>query len=502
MSNPDPLLELYLTPLDAQQFRIIIAQSSQGIDGDGDSRLPFWQGDKDWQTTIIKTLELNRGFKPEAFPLTDEQDWLVITNLLSPDRQSFHPTYLEQIGQALYHALFPPGKIRQGLETALRLAEANNAVLHIRLKFPADAPTRSRLTDYPWELIHDGQRFLEHRLVRISRYIAYEALPPKLLPNKQLHVVLISPQASDPSQGLNQLPDLEQQAIRRGLTTAAADGRITLTQLPTATWQALSNTLTQTPIATPSILHFDGHGLFGKRCANPRCSQIHPGIKTIHCQKCGQVLPEPQGFLLFESQQGGADYISATSLAALLPPDICLVVLSACQSGMALAGNSVLNGIAQQLIDARIPAVVAMQYAVEVQAASQFTEQFYRVLGTGRSLLDAVQEGRTWMGVEGNQWYRPVLYLRWRDNQGGQLFEQTNAASPSGLSRFQRLELERWQTELSDLDQDYQSVQAQLRTEQDAPTRNKLERQLQQIGQQMDTKEQQISQLLRLSQNP
>lgn len=26
------------------------------------------------------------------------------------------------------------------------------------------------------------------------------------------------------------------------------------------------------------------------------------------------------------------------------------------------------------------------------------------------------------MGAEGNQWYRPVLYLRWRDNQGGQLF--------------------------------------------------------------------------------
>jgi hypothetical protein len=34
----------------------------------------------------------------------------------------------------------------------------------------------------------------------------------------------------------------------------------------------------------------------------------------------------------------------------------------------------------------------------------------------------AVSQGRAAMGVEGNQWYRPVLYLRWRDNEGGQLF--------------------------------------------------------------------------------
>ncbi|WP_414588912.1 TIR domain-containing protein [Scytonema sp. PCC 10023] len=28
------------------------------------------------------------------------------------------------------------------------------------------------------------------------------------------------------------------------------------------------------------------------------------------------------------------------------------------------------------------------------------------------------------MRIEGNQWYRPVLYLRWEDNEGGQLFDQ------------------------------------------------------------------------------
>ncbi|MBC6479534.1 MAG: hypothetical protein GDA56_18895 [Hormoscilla sp. GM7CHS1pb] len=31
--------------------------------------------------------------------------------------------------------------------------------------------------------------------------------------------------------------------------------------------------------------------------------------------------------------------------------------------------------------------------------------------------------------MEGNQWYRPVLYLRWQDNEGGQLFALSPEAS-------------------------------------------------------------------------
>ncbi|MDE5117389.1 MAG: hypothetical protein O4860_09235, partial [Trichodesmium sp. St2_bin2_1] len=45
-----------------------------------------------------------------------------------------------------------------------------------------------------------------------------------------------------------------------------------------------------------------------------------------------------------------------------------------------------------------------------------------RSLGQKHSLAVAGSQGRTAMGVHGNQWYRPVLYLRWQDNEGGQLF--------------------------------------------------------------------------------
>ncbi|MEO1184481.1 MAG: NB-ARC domain-containing protein, partial [Cyanobacteria bacterium J06636_27] len=92
-------------------------------------------------------------------------------------------------------------------------------------------------------------------------------------------------------------------------------------------------------------------------------------------------------------------------------------------SAMVLEGESVFNGTAQNLINHRIPAVVAMQYSVSVNAATEFAKQFYRSLGQKNSLAMAISQGREAMGVEGNQWYRPVLYLRWKDNQGGQLFD-------------------------------------------------------------------------------
>ncbi len=55
--------------------------------------------------------------------------------------------------------------------------------------------------------------------------------------------------------------------------------------------------------------------------------------------------------------------------------------------------------------------------------------------------------------------------------------------------------LDHYQTQLDDLDQDYKKVKEQKRVEQDGPTQNKLERQIKQIGQQMDEWQQKIDQL-------
>ncbi len=64
-----------------------------------------------------------------------------------------------------------------------------------------------------------------------------------------------------------------------------------------------------------------------------------------------------------------------------------------------------------------------MQYSIQVDAASAFSEDFYRSLGEKEALAIALKKGQSAIGIEDNQWYRPVLYLRWEDNEGGQLFK-------------------------------------------------------------------------------
>ena len=419
--------ELYLSPRNEKQFKAIVTQS-----GEGDSSLPFTDSKNDWRMTLLRTLEL-AGFNPQYFS-SHEQEWMKSAGILTEDGKDFDTNYLVYIGQALYRSLFPEGKVENAFKAALRLAESKNTQLHIQLRFEDDSSKRSRLADYPWELLHDGQDFLLHHQVTFSRYIAHDALPPNLSTFEQLNVLLVSSAAFDKELGLQKLSKKEQQAIYKGLESAHDAGHINLDELDYATIDELRKYFTEHQGKNaPHVVHFDGHGIFAKRCKNGNCHTIHKRISATHCNKCNSELPKAQGYLAFESEGNKPDYVSAKELGALLqqtsfadgsqkPGGVALVVLSACQSAMALEGESVFNGAAQNLINHRIPAVVAMQYSVNVDAATEFAKQFYRSLGQKNSLAVAISQGREAMGVEGNQWYRPVLYLRWQDNEGGQLF--------------------------------------------------------------------------------
>ena len=489
-------LEIYLSPIDAQHFNAIATHSPVG-DGFAEAKLPFWQGNYDRLRTLIKVLELSSGYTSKAFPDAGEQAWMEEAKLLSSNHKEFRPDYLETIGNALYQALFPvKSSLRACLESALRLSEQTGDSLHIRLKFSTDSVKRSYLANYPWELIHDGQRFLLQSTVLMSRYLAYEEQAPKLPKIKHVKVLLITSSAADKQLGMCDLPNSEQIAIQKGLSQAQGSGTATLERLARPTLKGLSVYLSECA-ETPHIIHFDGHGLYGRRCNNPNCLKIHPGVKKVRCSKCNQLLPLPNGFLVFENdERDGCDYVSATDFGRQLPKEIILVVVSACQSSMAMASNSLFSGVAQQLIDARVPAVVAMQYTVRVDAACQFTEHFYRLLGQRAPLAEAVKAGRSWMRPVINQWYRPVLYLRWQDNEGGQIFTAGKAdLSNTRLSQFDRLQRDRWKEELKDWEQHYAAVQDQLRIETNPVTRNRLERQIIQIGTEINSCEQRLIQM-------
>ncbi|NES19963.1 MAG: CHAT domain-containing protein [Symploca sp. SIO3E6] len=301
------------------------------------------------------------------------------------------------------------------------------------------------MTDYPWELLHNKYGFLAKQGVTFSRYIAYPSPRPNLPPVEQLNVLLISSGAGDERMNMKPLPAVEREAIAKGLKQAQEQGKVKLEILKSPTLDALRQRLLefQTKVV-PQVLHFDGHGFIGKRCNEIGCRKAYRHDET-QCE-CGKPLGEVQGYLVFEDSNGKADYVSATELGDLLgnarrreqpnsEPGMALIVLSACSSGMSCKSESVFNGVAQNLIGAGIPSVVAMTYPIIVPAASTFAEWFYRSIGEKESLAIALRRGQSAMGIEGNQWYRPVLYLRWEDNEGGQLFKnsalESDIASPN-----------------------------------------------------------------------
>jgi hypothetical protein len=441
---------------------------------------------------------------------------MVREQLLLPDRTGFEPQYLETIGHRLYSILGQ--KIQSVIDSAVAEAKRDRTFLLMRLRFSADDPKYLRLTDYPWSLLCNDYGFLAHQGVTFSRYIAYGSPPPNLPPVDRLQVLLISSAAGDERMGLAPLPSTEREAVAAGLQQAQTQGKIQLDCLTPPTLNALRGKTA----TVPHVLHFDGHGFFGKRCNQVGCGKAYKQGAT-RCE-CDAPLGEPQGYLVFEDAEGKADYVSAKELRELLgnlqrreqangEPGIVVVVLSSCRSGMSRRSQSVFNGVAQSLIFAGVPAVVAMTYSIRVDAASTFAEWFYRAIGEQEPLAIALRRGQSAMGIEGNQWYRPVLYLRWRDNQGGQVFQAAAVdANPLSenhsqsekvdkpkirpkVSRATQRKIESLEQYLAKLEKDYIDVDEKKRRESNPQERNNLELQLESIMKQIKNIEQELNQL-------
>ena len=86
-------------------------------------------------------------------------------------------------------------------------------------------------------------------------------------------------------------------------------------------------------------------------------------------------------------------------------------------------------GIATALIQAGLPAVVAMQFPISDQAAIAFSETFYQSIAQGDPVDVAMAEGRKKLW-QLDEWATPVLFLRSKD---GVLFEAPRRTVPAPL---------------------------------------------------------------------
>lgn len=248
----------------------------------------------------------------------------------------------------------------------------------------------------PWELLHDGDRFLAaSSLTPMVRYVEMGRPLTSLAAKPPLRVLVATacPKGHAPLD-----VEKEERVIEQALQKSR--NLVETTFLHNTSFKRFSRELrTASNRRQPyHILHFIGHG---------------------RCQ-------EDEGELVFEEEgTRRSDYIDGGELGNVLCQHrhLRLVVLNACEGAREDADNP-FNSVALSLLKAGIQAVVAMQFPISDEAATRFSDEFYYSLAMGSPVDVALGDARTQMyAIEGNvEFATPVLYMQAPD---GKLFDVT-----------------------------------------------------------------------------
>ncbi|MBE2225384.1 MAG: CHAT domain-containing protein, partial [Anaerolineae bacterium] len=329
------------------------------------------------------------------------------------DYQQEQTAKLAEYGQRLYSFLFGDGT---ELQSFLKYNDAYAQSAHLTLALHSSAAQLWRL---PWEYIHDGRDFLAlHGKFQLSRR-PYELgtleRSPIQLPLRLL-IIISSP---DDAAELN--TEKEISAIQEALDDAQRDGLIQTEYLEDATLEAIGEALKR---FNPHVVHYTGHGVFREDKKKPENSR---------------------SYLALEKENGK---MQLTSIADLRPhlhhaPDLRLAVLSGCQTAQT-SDTDAFSGVATGMLNANIPAVVAMQFSILDSSGIKLAQAFYTALAQGDTLSAAMQATRIalWQFDEGPgyDWGIPALYLRTEgmvlvdSDQDLRGFKRPEVANLGGLS--------------------------------------------------------------------
>jgi len=318
-------------------------------------------------------------------------------NLLSSPQQ--HRRMLERIGHHLYERLFV-GDVRSAFQSALNLAHQQGHSLRLQLCMDEDSVMLAR---FPWELLHDGRRpLLASKAIELTRSIAYSESPMPLNLELPLRLLYVGPRPTN----LPPLPRVtDHSRVPEYLRALERSGVLCVTELARPTYTDLVDHVQHNRV---QILHFDGHGSFGRRC---RC-RVHAPHCDV-CPTCGANLVDipPEGYLAFEDRTYDTHLVPSSTLGTILYScSIQVGVLLACSSGV-VHGDTLFTGVGPALVQAGVPAVIATQSTISSDAANVFAETFYQSLTRREPIAMAVNHGRQQLLLH-QEWFIPVLYLR------------------------------------------------------------------------------------------
>ncbi len=289
---------------------------------------------------------------------------------------------VRKFGEDLFQALFPDQAKSRYNESLGIISKSKSDRLRIKLRI--ESPEISAL---PWEYLYDPERrkhLALNKKLSIARYpiIPIKTEPLEVEPPIKILVFIASPAGHD---ALNVTDEIAR--IKDELKKSKWRNQVKLEIVKKTTIDIFRR-----KVRDCHVMHYIGHGEFSKK------------------QK------EEIGALLFENESGGSEKVDAERLALMLcNTKVRLVILNACETAKASTYNAFL-GVAPALINAGIPAVIAMQFPMPDQSAIIFSEEFYRSLAKDYHVDAALAEARIAMaeriGIDRIDWGIPVLFMR------------------------------------------------------------------------------------------
>ncbi|GAC1697736.1 MAG: hypothetical protein PVS3B3_23370 [Ktedonobacteraceae bacterium] len=291
-------------------------------------------------------------------------------------------------------------------------------------------PECDEFVQYPWELLHNGDHFLlASGIFTLSRALLQSDSPvgcelPVRLPMRVLYI------GSSPSDCASLETERSFQALHNGLAPLIDSGQVLIDRLEPATFDELVRYLNSyggvssfndsETVVPCYVVHFDGHGAYGRLCTKDRCEKLNdPSAQK--CVDCGASLSriKSQTYLCFCTETGCNRYIDTQSLRDLfLSGDVRLAVFSACETATVSTTQShkqrttaVDATLATALVMAQVPAVVAMPFSLQDDISPTFMYHFYEAVADGRTLEEALSRARqALLPTHQRSWFIPVLY--------------------------------------------------------------------------------------------
>ncbi len=294
-------------------------------------------------------------------------------------------------GQRLFRDLFS-GEIRDAWN------QARGRSLQRRIRLRIDA---SELCPLPWELLCERQVFLSASAdTPFSRYLAVPEPLGSVIGKRPVRVLALISNPIDLERAFPHLAPInvkEERGILERAFSALDEQEIQLDFL-------------DPPVTLARIEEY---------------LQDHSGCHVLHYIGHGAVSGREEATLYLQDEGGHAEAVAGSSFVAMLARQSWLVrprlvFLAACQTSVPSTAAT-FRGLGTLLVEASIPAVVAMQDRIAVETARELTRTFYNRL-TRHGVVDlALNQARSILLTSRHSDAAvPVLFMRL---ESGQLWE-------------------------------------------------------------------------------